>query len=256
MTSWVPFVRGKVLNHEIKTGLLVDDSKLSRKIQRRVLSEIGVTSILEAKDGQDALNTLKEVNYQVDVILTDWNMPVLDGLGFIKKLREKAEGKEIPIIVVSSEGEREKIIHALKMGANSYVTKPFRKEVLARKVKNVENVTSLSRRASSNSSISGNLGMFGFAELVHFLNFAGKSGVLKVYTGSEKAGVGFNQGEIQSSWHGELHSEQAFFTIARAKQGDFEFLENEEIPEKTIHGSTMSLLMEAMRVIDEEENSV
>jgi two-component system, chemotaxis family, chemotaxis protein CheY len=242
------------LGQEIKTGLLVDDSRLSRKIQRRVLNEIGVENILEAKDGQDALNTLKEANYQVDVILTDWNMPVLDGLGFIKQLRSIEEGKSIPIIVVSSEGEREKVSLALKMGANSYVTKPFRKDVLARKVQNVQNITNLSRQPSSKVSITGNLGMFGFAELVHFLNFAGKSGILKVYAGSEEAGVGFDKGEIQNAWHGQLHSEQAFFTIAKAKQGDFEFLENEEIPEKTVHGSTISLLMEAMRVIDEEEN--
>lgn len=242
------------MGHEIKTGLLVDDSKLSRKIQRRVLTEIGVENILEAKDGQDALNTLKEANYQVDVILTDWNMPVLDGLGFIKELRQKEEGKAIPIIVVSSEGEREKIVYALKSGANSYVTKPFRKEVLARKVKNVQNVTELSRHTSSKTSISGNLGLFGFAELVHFLNFAGKSGVLKVYTGSEESGVGFAKGEIQNAWHGQYHSEQAFFEIARMKQGDFEFLENEDIPEKTIHGSTFTLLMDAMRIIDEEDS--
>lgn len=238
---------------EISKALLVDDSKLSRRIQRRVLEEIGVLNVLEAKDGQEALDTLRDEGYNVDVVLTDWNMPVLDGLGFVKALRELDQGKSIPVIVVSSEGDRDKIEYALTVGANSYVTKPFRKEVLARKVQNVKNVQRFSRQPATGASISGNLGMFGFAELVHFLNFSGKSGVLKIFTGRGEAGVGFVRGEIHQAWFGGAEREQAFFEIARIKEGEFSFLENEAVGARSVHGSTISLLMEAMRVIDEEE---
>lgn len=236
-------------------ALLVDDSLLSRKIQKRVLEEIGVTTILEAKDGVDALAKLESENYEFDVVLTDWNMPRMDGLQFIEEVRKREAGRDLPMIVVSSEGEREKIVHALKVGANSYVTKPFRKEVLARKVQSVKNVTSLHRQPASGggAAISGDIGVFGFPELVHFLNFAGKSGNLRVVTDRGEARVGFQNGEIFDATFDRFNGEQAFFEVAKLSEGRFEFVDGGEVGERKIHGSTLSLLMEAMRMIDEED---
>jgi len=242
----------------IQTGasvkvLLVDDSMLSRKIQRRVIKEIGAAEIIEAKDGRVALEKLAEINYQVDVVLTDWNMPNLDGVSFIRELRKIPAGKDLPVIVVSSEGDREKIVHAFKSGASSYVTKPFRKEILARKVASVQNVAKLSRQPISEASITGDIGLLGFAELVQFLNFTHKSGDLKIKGEEGEAIVRFREGELNEASYGRFKSEQAFFAIARLKAGRFEFFENDSPVAKSILGSTVSLLMEAMRVIDEEE---
>lgn len=247
-----------MVGQNINKALLVDDSKLSRKIQRKLLEDLGVESILEAKDGQEALNRLEESEFNVDLVLTDWNMPVMDGLAFIRELRRREssrEGQKVPVIFVTSEGDRGKVHLAFKEGADSYVTKPFRKEVLARKIRHVQNVQSLSQKSSTDASISGDVRVFGFAELVHFLNFTGKSGTLRINNSSGKAEIGFLQGEIQNAKYGELSGEKAFYDIARKQEGEFQFIETESVGDKQIHGSTISLLMEAMRLIDEGEAS-
>lgn len=232
-------------------ALLVDDSLLSRKIQKIVLEEIGVTDILEASDGRDALVKLEASGYDVDIILTDWNMPSMDGLTFIRELRKREQARDLPVIVVSSEGDHNKVVYALRNGANSYVAKPFRKSVLARRVESVINVSRLPRKAG----IAGDLSVLGFAELVQLMNYNKKSGVLHILPEGDPGGLGFVDGEILHAWLGDINGEQAFFAIARLNAGRFEFFEGETHDSRSIHGSTLSLLMEAMRMIDEAENS-
>ncbi len=113
--------------------LLVDDSSTMRRIQKTQLSNLGVGDIIEAEDGAVALTQL-ERNMPVDVILLDWNMPVMDGLTFLKKARENDAYKSVKIIMCTSESEKEKVVEALKAGANNYIVKPFTPESLKDKL--------------------------------------------------------------------------------------------------------------------------
>ncbi|MBL9147296.1 MAG: response regulator [Phycisphaerae bacterium] len=110
--------------------LLVDDSKTMRNIQRAMFSQFGITEIEEAQDGQDALSKIGA--FRPTLVLVDWNMPVMDGLAFVKNVRER--GMTMPIIMVTTEGEKTKVITAIKAGVNNYVIKPFTPEVLAQRV--------------------------------------------------------------------------------------------------------------------------
>ena len=112
--------------------LIVDDSSVMRKLVTRGLRQAGFTvdSILEAGNGQEALEVLR-VNSGVDLVLCDWNMPVMDGLTFVKSVRGSIpEIKDIPIIMVTTEGGESKVSAALSAGANGHIKKPFTPDML------------------------------------------------------------------------------------------------------------------------------
>lgn len=110
--------------------LLIDDSKTMRNIQKSVLAQLGHTEIEEACDGQDGLNKLAA--YQPDLILVDWNMPKMDGLTFVKTFRQT--NKTTPVMMVTTESERSRVIEAIKAGVNNYVVKPFTPDLLSQRI--------------------------------------------------------------------------------------------------------------------------
>ncbi|MBL0870559.1 MAG: response regulator [Phycisphaerales bacterium] len=110
--------------------LLIDDSKTMRNIQKSVLAQLGHTTVEEACDGQDALN--KVGAFQPELILVDWNMPNMDGLTFVKNFRQT--NKNTPLIMVTTESEKARVIEAIKAGVNNYVIKPFTPDLLSQRI--------------------------------------------------------------------------------------------------------------------------
>lgn len=112
--------------------LLVDDSRTIRNIQKNVLAQLGHTDtdIVEAADGVEALKAL--ASDRPDLVLIDWNMPNMDGLTLVQKIREKDKG--LPLIMVTTEAEKSRVLEAIKAGVNNYVVKPFTAEALSAKI--------------------------------------------------------------------------------------------------------------------------
>ena len=111
--------------------LLVDDSRTMRNIWKKVITGLENSEVVEAGDGVEGLNAIKE-NGPVDIMLVDWNMPNMDGLTMVKKVRET--DKATPIIMVTTEAEKPRIIEAIKAGVNNYVVKPFTPDALLGKI--------------------------------------------------------------------------------------------------------------------------
>ncbi len=111
--------------------LLVDDSKTMRNIQKGILAQLGHTDVQEACDGLDAIS--KVGAFTPDLLLVDWNMPNMDGLTFVKQFR--AKGFKSPIIMVTTEAEKSRVVEAIKAGVNNYVVKPFTPDALADRIK-------------------------------------------------------------------------------------------------------------------------
>ena len=110
--------------------MLIDDSKTMRNIQKSVLKQLGYTEIEEACDGQDALS--KVAAFNPDLCLVDWNMPNMDGLSFVKTYRQ--QNKTTPLIMVTTEAEKSRVIEAIKAGVNNYVVKPFTPDLLSERI--------------------------------------------------------------------------------------------------------------------------
>lgn len=110
--------------------LVVDDSVTMRRIIINTLKSAGFDDIAEAGDGVEGLANMEGV----EMVLTDWNMPEMDGLTFVKELRKSPVYGDIPIIMITTEGAKKEVIEALKHGVNNYVVKPFTKDVLLEKL--------------------------------------------------------------------------------------------------------------------------
>ena len=109
--------------------LVVDDSSVMRKLVTRGLRQAGfnVDGVVEAGNGQEALGKLQE-HSDIDMVLCDWNMPVMDGLAFVKSVR--SSGQTIPIVMVTTEGGESKVNAAIEAGANGHIKKPFTPDML------------------------------------------------------------------------------------------------------------------------------
>jgi two-component system, chemotaxis family, chemotaxis protein CheY len=115
--------------------LAIDDSPTMRRIIVNTLKRAGYEDVTEASDGKDALAKLKVE--QFNFVITDWNMPEMDGLTFVSQVRGTDEFKDLPILMVTTRSVKDDIIEAMKAGVNNYIVKPFTPETLGEKIKQV-----------------------------------------------------------------------------------------------------------------------
>ena len=115
--------------------LIVDDQKSVRQVTRMTLEEIGVRHIHEAEDGVKAIDTASL--QPLDLIISDYNMPEMDGLGLLRAVRGHPAARRVPFILVTGRGDKELVTKAAQAGANNYVVKPFTAEILRQKIEQV-----------------------------------------------------------------------------------------------------------------------
>jgi two-component system chemotaxis response regulator CheY len=119
-----------------KKVLVVDDSAMMRKIVIKNLRDCGFeVIIIEAGDGQEGLN--KFIAGGIDLVLSDWNMPNMDGLTMVKEIRKLDPQRKVPIIMVTTEGSADKVKEAVIAGANNYLAKPFTPERFKEKLNSI-----------------------------------------------------------------------------------------------------------------------
>ena len=112
--------------------LVVDDFNTMRRIVRNLLKELGFNNVEEAEDGVDALGKLKAGGF--DFVISDWNMPNMDGLQLLQTIRADAALGKLPVLMVTAEAKKENIIAAAQAGASGYVVKPFTAATLEEKL--------------------------------------------------------------------------------------------------------------------------
>lgn len=113
--------------------LVVDDSSTMRRIIKNTLGRLGYKDILEGEDGVQGWEAL-DSNPDVEMLITDWNMPEMNGLELVQKVRADERFTDLPIIMVTTEGGKAEVITALKAGVNNYIVKPFTPQVLKEKL--------------------------------------------------------------------------------------------------------------------------
>ena len=112
--------------------LIVDDFSTMRRIVKNLLRDLGFNNTQEADDGLTALPMLKKGEF--DFVVTDWNMPGMQGIDLLKHIRADAELKQLPVLMITAEAKREQIIEAAQAGVNGYIVKPFTAATLKEKL--------------------------------------------------------------------------------------------------------------------------
>jgi len=115
-------------------ALIIDDSRAMRRILRGIVQPLGF-EILEAGDGQEGLNRLTEFAPDVEITLVDWNMPVMNGLDFVKAVRANSEYRDMKLMMVTTETEPAQMARALMAGVDEFVMKPFTSDILVEKLR-------------------------------------------------------------------------------------------------------------------------
>jgi len=115
--------------------LVVDDFSTMRRIVRNLLKELGFSNVEEAEDGVNALQKLAAADF--DFVVSDWNMPNMDGLELLKRIRADERLKSLPVLMITAEAKKENIIAAAQAGASGYIVKPFTASTLDEKLSKI-----------------------------------------------------------------------------------------------------------------------
>jgi len=113
----------------------VDDFSTMRRIIKNLLRDLGFTNTFEADDGSTALPMLKDGDYEF--VVTDWNMPIMQGIDLLKEIRKDPALKHLPVLMVTAEAKRDQIVEAAQAGVNGYIVKPFTAGTLKEKLDKV-----------------------------------------------------------------------------------------------------------------------
>ncbi len=115
--------------------LVVDDSSTMRRIIINTLNKLGYTQIIEASNGREGMDRLASA--PVDLVITDWNMPEMTGIEFIRSIRGGDKTRNLPVLMVTTNAAKDDIVEALKAGVNNYVVKPFTPDTIKEKIEAV-----------------------------------------------------------------------------------------------------------------------
>lgn len=122
------------INKNMKV-LLVDDIKSMRNLIKGILFKLGLHKVVDAADGNEALSILK--TERIDFIISDWNMPKMDGLELLKKVRENDDYKNTPFLMITAENSKDRVVEAIQAGTSDFIAKPFTEGTLREKIESI-----------------------------------------------------------------------------------------------------------------------
>ena len=234
-------------------ALIVDDNPLVRDLMVRGLEPICDVSV--AIDGADAL--LQAVDDPPDLIVADFKMAGLDGRQLCEKLHGRAATRLVPFIFVASRGDIEEKLRPLVV-AEDFLAKPFFVSELVRLVKKVVDrvrLEKLQKRATRPGVIQGRLEEMGVTELMQSFEMGQKSCRLALRRGEQSCNLYFSSGQCKDAQLGDLEGDAAVFRAIHWTDGEFEIDFSASSNRTTTTRSTTGLLMEAMRLLDEESGA-
>ncbi len=234
--------------------LVVDDNALVLDLLMKGLAPH--CDVHAAADGADAL--LKIVDDPPDLVVCDYRMPGLDGRQLYEKLRTRKQTKSLPFIFLASRGDIEEKLRPMVEGVEDFIPKPFFLKDLVRHTKKVVDrlhLEKLQNRAVRPGVIQGRLEEMSIMDLMQSLEMGQKSGRLSVRRGDETCELFFSGGQCKDARLGKFEGEAAVFQAVRWPDGEFEIDFNAAPSRATISRTTTGLLMEALRLIDEEQRN-
>lgn len=231
--------------------LLVDDNPMILEMLRRDLSEL-TSPVLTATDGADAL--LKAIDDPPDLLISDYDMPGMNGRQLMEKLKGRANTARIPIILLASKNDISEKLKVLQDAVEDFLEKPFfLKEAIAHIKKNIDKIAleKLTREAAGESTVRGNLVQMSCLDLLQSLEMGRKSCSLAITSNNDRCDMYFSEGQINHAVSGNLKGDEAVYKVLSWTTGNFLIDFTGSSPEQTITRSTQGLLMEGLRLVDE-----
>jgi CheY-like chemotaxis protein len=236
--------------------LIVDDNPLIRELMCRGMA--GHCAVTSSCDGADAL--LKSVDNPPDLIISDFRMPGLDGRQLFEKLRSRESTRNIPFVFVASRGDiEEKLRPAVGGGVEDFIPKPFFVADLVRQVKKIVDrlhLEKMQKHASRPGVIQGRLEEMSVTELMQSLEMGQKTCRLTLRRNGDQAELYFSAGQCKHAQLGATEGDSVAYQVINWPEGEFEIEFGATPSRETITLSTTGLLMEAMRLMDEANQSV
>lgn len=232
--------------------LVVDDNALILDLLMKGLMQH--CDAHAAADGADAL--LKIVDDPPDLVVCDYRMPGLDGRQLFEKLRGRQQTKGIPFIFLASRGDIEEKLKLIVEGVEEFIPKPFFLKDVVRRTKKVVDrlqLEKLQKRAVRPGVIQGRLEEMSIMDLMQSLEMGQKSCALTIRRGEESGQLFFSGGQCLDARVGSIESEAAVYEAVKWRDGQFEIDFNVAPSRTTISRTTTGLLMEALRLMDEEQ---
>ena len=231
--------------------LLVDDNPMILEMLRRDLAEL-TSPVVTAPDGADAL--LKAIDDPPDLIISDYEMPGMNGRQLIEKLKGRANTARIPILLLASKGDINEKLRMLQDAVEDFVEKPFfLKEAVAHMKKVIDKIAleKLTRESAGESTVRGSLAQMSCLDLLQSLEMGRKSCSLAIISNNDRCQMYFSEGQINHAVCGNLIGDEAVYKVLTWQTGNFLIDFTGASQEQTITRSTQGLLMEGLRLVDE-----
>ena len=235
--------------------LIVDDNPSVLKLLNISLNKAGY-EVIEAENGEEAFDIAnKELP---DLIISDIMMPQMDGLELCWMIRENSKVPIVPFIFLTSFEDAEMEIRGFRAGADEYLNKPIDRKELLQRVEDLlartKNLKEMETKSDTHKGFSGNLNELSIVELVQMLNLNKKTGILQINS-SIKGNIYLKDGQLFAAEANDKKGEQAVYDLVAENVGTFNFQITEYNVDRNIENSTMNVIMEACRIMDEKQHN-
>lgn len=236
--------------------LIVDDNPHVLRLLNITLSKAAENyEIVQASNGEEALEIANRL--LPDLIISDVMMPKMDGIELCWMIRDNSKVPMVPFIFLTSFEDQETAIRGFRAGADDYLNKPIDRKKLLTRARELLNrggtLKEVEKHTDDRKGFSGDLDDLSIVELVQMLNLNKKSGVLKIQS-SEKGAIYLKDGHLWATTYQNKTGEDAFYSLVAETKGTFDFEIMDVDQESNIDNSTMNVIMEACRIMDETRN--
>ena len=236
--------------------LIVDDNPNVLRLLNISLSKAPAGyEIIEAENGEVAFDVANKE--KPDLIISDIMMPQMDGIELCWMIRENSSIPLVPFIFLTSFEDAEMEIRGFRAGADEYLNKPIDRKELLQRVEDLlartNNLKEMGDKSDTQKGFSGNLNELSIVELVQMLNLNKKTGILQINSGVQ-GNIYLKDGHLFAAEANDKQGEQAVYELVSENIGTFNFLLTDYDKERNIENSTMNVIMEACRLMDEKQH--
>ncbi len=230
--------------------LLVDDNPMVLNMLRRELAELA--PVTTASDGADAL--LKAVNEMPDLIVSDFQMPGLDGRQLVETIRQRPTTSTIPFVLMATRTDISEKLRGIQGSVEDLVEKPFFMKDATARIKRVLDKIALekmAREAPGETVLRGSLAQMNVIDLLQSLEMGRKTCALTITNNGDQCELFFSEGQINHAVYGSLRGDEAVYKVLTWTVGNFQIDFDGQSSQQTTTKTTQGLLMEGLRLLDE-----